>query len=129
MSPENMNKSKRRFRIPAFWQAVIVTALIYFIFSYPALMLPKTLLVQYMIISVAGILLYFSFDEQRWEEFKSPLLSVLRNPGMFPLRWFFMLAIPALAAYTTYTIVKPSLEAPVELRQAHPSRFSIKPMT
>lgn len=33
MSPENMNKSKRRFRIPAFWQAVIVTALIYFIFS------------------------------------------------------------------------------------------------
>ncbi len=121
MSPKNMNKNKRGFRIPAFWQAVLVTVLIYFIFSYPALMLPKTLLVQYMIICVIGVLLYFSFDEARWEEFKSPILSVLRVPGMFPVRWFFMLAIPALAAYTTYNFVKPSFEAPVELRQTHPA--------
>lgn len=121
MSAHDMNRQKRRFRIPALLKAVIVIAVIYAIFSYPALMLPKTLLIQYMVISVIGVLLYFSFDEKRWAEFMSPIVAVLRKPALFPVRWFFLLAIPALVAYTAFQYVKPSFDAPVELRQVHPA--------
>jgi len=113
--------AKKGLRLPAFWQAVLVVAILYFIFSYPALMLPKTLKIQYMIISVIGVMLFFSFDEVRWSEFKAPILAVLRKPSLFPVRWFFMLAIPGVVAYTAYQFVKPSFEAPVELRQVHPA--------
>ena len=102
-------KQSHRF---AFFFAVIVIAVVFFIFSYPALMLPKTLLIQYMIIIVIGVLLYFSFDEERWNGFMSPIKAVLRKPKLFPIRWLFLLAIPAIIAYAAYTLVKPSFEAP-----------------
>ncbi len=120
MSHSETGTPKRRFRT-AFWKAIAVIAILYFILSYPALMLPKTLLIQYMIIIVIGVLLYFSFDDERWNDFMSPIISVLRKPKMFPIRWFFLLAIPAVIAYTVYTMVKPSFDAPVELRQVHPA--------
>ncbi|MCK5916805.1 MAG: c-type cytochrome [Cocleimonas sp.] len=117
-----MNEPKKsRFRIPALFQAVAVLAIVYFALSYPALMLPKTLLIQYMIIIVIGVLLYFSFDEERWTDFKAPIFATLRKPKLAPVRWFFLLAFPAIIAYTVYGMVKPSFDAPLELRQTHPA--------
>ncbi len=111
-----------RFRIPAFWQAVLVAVAAYLIFdnAFPPL-LPRTLMVQYMIVTIVGILLYFAFDDARWEEFKAPVLAVLRDDDKGLVRWFFLLAIPAIVGYTTYGLVKPSNDAPVELRQVHPA--------
>ncbi|SEH07271.1 c-type cytochrome [Candidatus Venteria ishoeyi] len=111
----------KNFRISAFWQAVLVIAILYLGLSYPALMLPKTLLIQYMIIIIVGVLLFFSFDEARWTEFKSPILAVLRQPNLLIVRWGFLIAIPAIIAYTSYNVLKPSFDAPVELRQVHPA--------
>lgn len=111
-----------RFRITAFWQAVLVAIVAYLIFdnAFPPL-LPKTLLVQYMIVTLIGILLYFSFDDARWREFQAPVLAVLRDDDKGLVRWFFLLAIPLLVGYTVYGLVKPSSDAPVELRQVHPA--------
>ncbi len=112
----------------AFFAAVVVIAVVFFVLSYPALMLPKTLLIQYMIIIVIGVLLYFSFDEDRWNGFMAPIKAVLRSPKLFLIRWLFLLAIPAVIAYAAYTMVKPSFEAPIELRQVHPappSKFKV----
>ena len=113
---------KKGFRISAFWQAVIVVIAAYLIFKYafPPVM-PQTLMIQYMIITIVGVLLYFSFDEQRWAEFKAPVLAVLREDGKAPIRWFFLIVIPLIVAYTVYGMVKPSVVAPVELRQVHPA--------
>ena len=110
------------FRITAFWQAVLVTIAAYLIFdnAFPPL-LPQTLMVQYMIITVIGILLYFAFDDEKWLEFKAPILSALRDDDKLIVRWVFLIAIPVIVGYTTYGIVKPSSEAPVELRQVHPA--------
>jgi len=109
-------------KIPAFWQAVLVVIIAYLIFdnAFPPL-LPRSLMAQYMIITIASVLLYFSFDEARWKEFNAPILAVLREPRLVVVRWGFLLAIPALVGYTTYGFVKPSLDAPVELRQVHPA--------
>jgi len=113
-----MNKIK----ITAFWQAVLVIVVAYFIFKYafPPL-LPNALMIQYMVITVIGVFLYFSFDEQRWEEFKAPVNAVLTQPGKKNLRWFYLITIPLLIGYSSYTMVKPSLNSPVELRQVHPA--------
>lgn len=112
---------KRRFRIPAFWKGVIVVVIAYLIFdnAFPPLM-PKSLMIQFMVITIVGVLLFFSFDDGRWDEFKAPVLSVLREDRLGAVRWAFLIGIPMLVAYTTYGLVKPAVEAPVELRQVHP---------
>lgn len=110
------------FRIPAFWQAVLVIIVAYLIFdnAFPPL-LPLTLLVQYMIITIVGVLLYFAFDDARWVEFMTPVYSTLRDDNRAAVRWAFLIVIPAIIGYTTYGLVKPSVDAPVELRQVHPA--------
>ncbi|MEN8168242.1 MAG: c-type cytochrome, partial [Pseudomonadota bacterium] len=118
------------FKIPAFWQAVLVTVAAYLVFNnhlpwgeyalFPPVM-PKTLLVQFMIITIIGILLYFAFDDEKWAEFKAPILSTLRDDNKAIIRWALLIAIPLIIGYTSYNIVKPSNEAPVESRQVHPA--------
>ncbi|MEJ1337101.1 MAG: c-type cytochrome, partial [Candidatus Sedimenticola sp. (ex Thyasira tokunagai)] len=111
-----------KFKIPAFWSAVVVLIVAYLIFdnAFPPL-LPKTLMVQYMIITIIGVLLYFAFDDKSWAEFKAPILSTLRDDNKGVIRWAFLLIIPAIVGYVTYGMVKPSNDAPVELRQVHPA--------
>ncbi|MCP3672094.1 MAG: c-type cytochrome [Gammaproteobacteria bacterium] len=109
-------------KLPAFWQAVLVVIVAYFVFdnAFPPL-LPKTLMVQYMIITIIGVLLYFAYDNDRWLEFKAPILSTLRDDSRAGVRWAFLIIIPSIIGYTTYGLVKPSVDAPVELRQVHPA--------
>lgn len=110
------------FKIPAFGQAVLVVIIAYLIFdnAFPPL-LPQSLMAQYMIITIIGVLLYFSFDDQRWQEFQQPILATLREPKLVAVRWAFLIIIPGIVGYTTYGMVKPSTSAPVELRQVHPA--------
>ncbi len=112
----------KAFRISAFWQAMIVVLLAYLVLdnAFPPVM-PLTLLVQYMIIVVIGVLLYYSFDEARWTEFKAPVLAVLREDRLSLVRGFFLIMIPLIVGYTSYNLLKPAVEAPVELRQVHPA--------
>ncbi|MCG7863738.1 MAG: c-type cytochrome [Candidatus Thiodiazotropha endolucinida] len=110
------------FRVTAFWQAVIVALVAYLLFKYAfPPVLPKTLMVQYMVITLIGILLYFAFDDEKWEEFKSPLLATLRDDNKAVVRWALLIATPLIVGYTSYDIVKPTNDAPVELRQVHPA--------
>ena len=111
-----------KMRIPAFYQAVVVVILAYLIFdnAFPPV-LPQTLMIQYMVITVVGVLLYYSFNDARWAEFLSPIQAVLRDDDKALLRGFFLLAIPLLIGWITYQSVRPTLDAPVELRQVHPA--------
>lgn len=111
-------------KIPAFWQAVIVIVVAYIIFdnAFPPV-LPQTLLIQYMIITIIGVLLYFSFDDEKFAEFMAPINAVLRaESGRNKMvQWGFLIAIPAIVGFTVYGSVKPSFESPIELRQVHPA--------
>ncbi len=109
-------------RVPAFFQAILVIIFAYVFFdnAFPPL-LPQTLMIQYMVIVVVGVLLYFSFDDQRWAEFLKPIQSILRDDSTWLLRGFFLIAIPGIVGWTTYQMVKPTLDSPVELRQVHPA--------
>ncbi len=115
-------KAKPGFRITAFWQAVIVVIVAYVLFdnAFPPVM-PRTLMIQFMAITVIGTLLYFSFDDERWSEFKAPILSVLREDRTRLIRWALLIVIPLVVAYAVYTSMRPKIDAPVELRQVHPA--------
>ncbi len=110
------------FKFPPLLMAIIILSAVFAFFKYgiPPL-LPMTLLIQYMIICVVGVLLYFSFNNDTWIRFKAPIVAIVQRDGFWPIRWFFLLAIPALIGYTAHIIVKPSWESPVELRQVHPA--------
>ncbi len=120
-------------RISAFWQAVFAVVAAYLFFDNMfvvanwltgedhSAIIPRTLMIQYMIISVIGVLLYFAYDDQRWKEFKAPILATLRNDDRTIIRWGFLVGIPLIVGYTVNGMVLPSTEAPVELRQVHPA--------
>jgi len=109
-------------RIPAFWQAVIVLVGAWLIFSwaFPPFM-PRSVMIAYMVITSAGVMLYFSSDDRRWTEFKAPILATLLDDNKSLLRWSLLVVISLLPGYAVYNAVKPSRETPLELRQVHPS--------
>lgn len=83
--------------------------------------LPRSVLVEYMLIITIAMLLYVSFDDVRWEEFKRPILGAFRDDNKWPLRGAFLILVPSLVAFLAYRGVAPSLSPPVELRQVHPA--------
>ena len=109
-------------KIPAFWQAVIVLvgASLIFSWAFPPFM-PRSLMITYIIITLTGLMLYFSSDDQRWSEFKAPLIATLRDDDKSLLRWPVLIVISLLPGYAVYDAIKPSLDKPLELRQVHPS--------
>lgn len=109
-------------RIPTLIRAILVIIVAYLIFAYaiPPL-LPQSLLIQFMVITIVSVLLYYSAEDARWEAFKMPLLALLRRKKLWPIRWCFLLVIPGLVGYTSFEMMRPSWESPVELRQVHPA--------
>lgn len=114
-----MNK---RMRISPFWQAaaIIAGAYLLFTFALPPL-IPRALLFQYMSIVVVAVLMYFSFDEARWTQFKAPPKALLFEDRLWLPRALLLAVLPLLSGYGVYAALKPALDAPVELRQAHPA--------
>jgi DMSO reductase family type II enzyme heme b subunit len=109
-------------KLSPFWLAIIVMVVAFVIFTnaFPPL-LPTSLLIQYMIITLLGVLLFFSFNDKVWNEFKKPVAAVLREDSLKNVRWVLLIAIPGVISYTTYVMIKPGIDSPVELRQVHPA--------
>ena len=111
-----------KLRVSALWQAIIVlvSAWLIFYWAFPPFM-PQSLMITFMIITVIGVLLYYSSDDRLFAEFKAPLVAVLRDDNKWAWRLAFLLLVPLLLGYLVYAAVKPSLDPPLELRQAHPA--------
>jgi DMSO reductase family type II enzyme heme b subunit len=109
-------------RVSAFWRAVIVIIIAWFVFywAFPPFM-PQSLMIAFMAITVIGVLLYYSSDDKLFEEFKAPLVATLRDDDRRMLRWTLLIFISLLSGYIVYGAVKPSLDTPMELRQVHPA--------
>jgi mono/diheme cytochrome c family protein len=115
-----------------FWQAVLLLVLAYLVFDFGVAYLPplfgirsapvpSSVLLQYMITALVGILIYISENEERWREFKEPIGAVLVEPEKRRLRVALLVAVPLLAGWLTYDRVRPSVAAPVQLRSIHPA--------
>ena len=115
-----------------FGQAVLVLVLAYVLLDYGIVYLPplvgiasapvpNSVVLQYMVTVIVGVLLWVSDNEARWREFKAPMHTVMVDPAQKNLRGALMVLVPVLVAFATFNQVKPTLAAPASLRSIHPA--------
>src|SRR5687768_10841521 len=97
---------RERLRHP-FWQAVLIMLLAYVAFKFgvgylPPLLgirsapLPASVMFQYMVTVLVGVLLYVSDNETRWSTFKAPMHAVVVDGDKRILRTLLLILIPLL---------------------------------
>jgi hypothetical protein len=82
---------------------------------------PSNLMRIYMFFVITGVLLYMTFDEESAKELAKPIKEVYGSPDKAGLRAIVIAVIALFIGFITYQNVKPSFEAPVELRSIHPA--------
>ncbi len=119
-----MNGIREYLRHP-FWQALLLLVAAYLLFDFGIALIsvpiPNSLLFQYMATALVGILIYVSDNEERWTKFKEPINATLVKPDKRWLRITLMVALPLLVGWLTYSQVRPSVAAPLQLRSIHPA--------
>ena len=99
-----------------------VIAVLYTVFAYAIQPpLPRSLLIQYMIIVVIGTLLVATFDDAACRRLFAPLRALLGAPGLGLLRGVVLVLLVTGAGALAYGWAKPDVAAPVELRSVHPA--------
>jgi len=123
----------RSFLRQPFWQAVILLVVAYltftvgvqyvfpFVFRASSAPVPHSVILQYMLIAVVGVLIFVSSDESRWSPFKQPLHATLVDSDKRWLRLGLLVVVPVLLGFETYQQARPRVDAPIELRSIHPA--------
>ena len=115
-----------------FTRAVLLLVLAYVVFKFgiaylPPLFgarsapVPTSVVVQYMLTALVGILIYVSDNEARWRRFKEPIHHTLVDRDKRWLRVALLVLIPATVGFLTYEQTRPKVAAPLELRSIHPA--------
>ncbi|PYP13155.1 MAG: hypothetical protein DMD56_01575 [Gemmatimonadetes bacterium] len=117
----------RRYAEHPFWQAVGILLLAYIVVVgvVPILpgsaIVPKSVVLQYMITVLVGVLIYVSDNEERWRQFKEPIQAVLVEPRLKVVRAVVVAGVTALVGLVAYGQVKTTVAAPPNLRSIHPA--------
>ncbi|MDH5678631.1 MAG: c-type cytochrome [Nitrospinota bacterium] len=82
---------------------------------------PSSVMKMYVFFMVAGALLIHSFSEEGFNSSIGPIVDVYTNPKKGGLRLGVILFVGLFGAYVAYQYVKPTFDAPVELRSVHPA--------
>ena len=110
-----------------FWQAVGILALAFIVIEWGIPMLPGSALVpasvvlQYMVTVLAGVLIYVSDDEGRWRKFREPIQAALVQPRLKPVRLGGLVVVPLVVGWIAYGQVRSAVQAPPNLRSIHPA--------
>jgi mono/diheme cytochrome c family protein len=115
-----------------FWQAILLLFGAYALFKWgiayiPPLFgirsapVPQSVVLQYTLTALVGILIYVSDNEERWRRFKEPITTTLVDPGRRRLRLALLVLIPALVGFVAYDQARPKVTAPAQLRSIHPA--------
>ena len=120
-----MSTTQKRL-IPRLLQLVLIVVGVYFgfILLFDVLLgqlIPKSLLVMYMLFVVAGVMMVFTFTEEGAQELVGPIKALVEDPSKKMVRNVVFVIVPLLAGYYTYSSMLPSFEAPMELRTIHPA--------
>jgi len=91
------------------------------LFGMPSAPVPNTVVLEYLVIALVGILLWVSDNEERWSEFKQPIHDVLVRPDRRVARGALFVIVPALVAGQTFLSARPDMSAPPSFRAIHPA--------
>ena len=126
MSPA-LPPSVRRYTEHPFWQAVgiLVLAYVVVVWGVPLLpgsaIVPKSVVLQYMVTVLVGVLIYVSDNEARWTRFKEPIIAVLVEPRLRWVRNAALAVVTVLVGLVAYGQVQTTVAAPPNLRSIHPA--------
>lgn len=115
-----------------FWQAMLVVVLCFLFFRFgiaylppllgiPSAPVPQSVVLQYMLIALVGVLVYVSADESRWRRFKQPPQRMLVDDDKAWLRAALLVIVPLLVGFVAYEQIRPRVAAPIQLRSIHPA--------
>ncbi len=110
-----------------FWQAVAILALAFILIEWGIPLLPGSAIVpasvvlQYMVTVLAGVLIYVSDDEARWRRFREPITAAMVEPRLKPVRMGGLVVVPLLVGWIAYGQVRTAVQAPPNLRSIHPA--------
>lgn len=128
-----------------FWQAIVLLVAAYLLIDLgiayvPPLLgissapVPDSVLLQFMLTVLAGILIYVSASEEKWGKFQEPIRATMVDDDKRYLRLALLVAIPLLVGFVAFRQVRETVSAPPSLRSIHPAppssiTFRGKPMT
>ncbi|MGH7572530.1 MAG: c-type cytochrome [Gemmatimonadota bacterium] len=115
-----------------FWQAVLLLGVAWLLVRFgiplvPPLVgidsapVPGSVELQYMLTVLAGVLIWVSDSEERWDHFKEPIRSTMVDEDRRWLRLALLVAIPLLVGWLTFQQVRQTVAAPPSLRSIHPA--------
>lgn len=119
-----MNRRLREALAHPFWQAALIlfaSYLVIVVVGWTSAPVPKSVVVQYLLTALVGVLVYVSDNEQRWRRFKEPIQETLVRPERRRLRTGLMVLLPVGVGWVTYQQVRPTVSAPAALRSIHPA--------
>ena len=117
----------RRYLEHPFWQAVLIMVAAFIVVEWiiPILpgsaVVPKSVVLQYMVTVLVGVLIYVSDNEQRWATFKEPINAVLVEPRLRLVRSALLVVVTVLVGLVAYGQVATTVAAPPNLRSIHPA--------
>jgi mono/diheme cytochrome c family protein len=105
--------------------ALLLGAFLFFKYGIPlfpgSAPVPNSVVLQYTLIALAGILIFVSENEQRWEGFKKPIHATLVDADKRGLRGALMAVIPLLIGLATFNMARPQVGSTAQLRSIHPA--------
>jgi mono/diheme cytochrome c family protein len=115
-----------------FWQAVTLLIGAYLLFKFgvrflPPLFgmksapIPASVMAQYMVTALVGILIFVSDSEEKWRRFKEPIRAGLVDADKKWIRVALLVLVPLTVGFVTYQRVRPSTEGGAQLRSIHPA--------
>jgi len=82
---------------------------------------PASVMQMYMFFLIAGVLLIYTYSDEGYDAVIGPIVNLYANPSVGLPRLILIGAVGLVGAYVTYQSVKPSFDAPIELRSIHPA--------
>jgi mono/diheme cytochrome c family protein len=124
--------SVNRYLRHPFWQAILVLVIAYVLVEYgipylPPLIgissapVPQSVVLQYMLTVLAGVLIWVSDNEERWARFREPIHATLVDRDKRVLRIALLVIVPLLTGWLTFRAVRQTVAAPPSLRSIHPA--------
>ena len=110
-----------------FWQAVAILVLSYvaIVWGIPLLpgsaIVPSSVVLQFMVTVLVGVLIYVSDSDERWAQFQAPLHALLVEPDLRYLRGGVLAAVTLLVGWITFANARTTVSAPPNLRSIHPA--------
>lgn len=115
-----------------FWQAVVILVVAYLLIEFgiaylPPLVgidsapVPDSVVIQFLLTVLAGVLIWVSDSEEKWRRFQEPIHAVMMDDDKRILRIAFLVAIPLLVGFVTFRQVRETVAAPPSLRSIHPA--------